>query len=228
MKPILWQPWSWNGSEETMIDTGDLRKGLTIELDGNLYSIVDWEHNKTGRGGAVVRLKLRDVRAGHIFERTWPAGSKFQRARVERQQAQYLYADGDILYFMNKDTFDQIPMNRDKVGDVVNYLKENEDCQVLTYGDEAISVELPAPSSRSRRHRAGIKGDTAQGATKPAKMETGLIVTVPSSSTSATSSRSTRAAAPTWSGRTSPQRSCRPADLRVPPNCLVTTNSRSG
>ena len=79
-----------------MIDTGDLRKGLTIELDGNLYSIVDWEHNKTGRGGAVVRLKLRDVRAGHIFERTWPAGSKFQRARVERQPAQYLYADGDI------------------------------------------------------------------------------------------------------------------------------------
>jgi elongation factor P len=163
-----------------MIDTGDLRKGLTIELDGNLYSIVDWEHNKTGRGGALVRLKLRDVRAGHIFERTWPAGSKFQRARVERQPAQYLYADGDILYFMNKETFDQIPMNRDKVGDMANYLKENEDCQLLTYGDEAISVELPAAVVLAvAETEPGLRGDTAQGGTKPARMETGLLVNVP-------------------------------------------------
>jgi elongation factor P len=163
-----------------MIDTGDLRKGLTIELDGNLYSIVDWEHNKTGRGGAVVRLKLRDVRAGHIFERTWPAGSKFQRARVERQQAQYLYADGDILYFMNKETFDQIPMNRDKVGDMVNFLKENEDCQVMTYGEEAISVELPAAVVLIvAETEPGLRGDTAQGGTKPARMETGHMVNVP-------------------------------------------------
>jgi len=163
-----------------MIDTGDLRKGLTIELDGNLYSIVDWEHNKTGRGGAVVRLKLRDVRAGHIFERTWPAGSKFARARVERQPAQYLYADGDILYFMNKETFDQIPMNRSRVGDMVNYLKENEDCQVLTYGEEAISVELPAAVVLEvAETEPGIRGDTAQGGTKQARMETGLVVNVP-------------------------------------------------
>src|SRR5688572_25044250 len=105
-------------TEDHMIDTGELRKGLTIELDGNLYNIVDWEHNKTGRGGAVVKLKLKDVRAGHIIERTWPAGSKFARARVERQDAQYLYADGDILYFMNKETYEQIPMNRDTVGDL--------------------------------------------------------------------------------------------------------------
>ena len=124
-----------------MIDTGDLRKGLTIELDGNLYSIVEWEHNKTGRGGAVVRLKLRDVRAGHTTEITRPAGSKFQRARVEHQSAQYLYSDNDIYYFMNKETFDQIAMNRAAVGDMLSFLKENEDCLVLTYGDEAISVE---------------------------------------------------------------------------------------
>jgi elongation factor P len=169
-----------NPPEEAMIDTGDLRKGLTIELDGNLYSIVDWEHNKTGRGGAVVRLKLRDVRAGHIFERTWPAGSKFQRARVERQPAQYLYADGDILYFMNKETFDQIPMNRDKVGEMTNYLKENEDCQLLTYGEEAISVELPAAVILTvAETEPGLRGDTAQGGTKPAKLETGLVVNVP-------------------------------------------------
>src|SRR3972149_10060419 len=99
-----------------MIDTGDLRRGLTIELDGTLYSVVDWEHVKVGRGGAVVRLKLRDVRAGHTIERTWPAGSKFQRVRLDRQPAQYLYAEGDILYFMNKETFDQIAMNRDAAG----------------------------------------------------------------------------------------------------------------
>src|SRR6185503_15973184 len=126
-----------------MIDTGDLRKGLTIELEGNLYSIVDWEHNKTGRGGAVVRLKLRDVRAGHQFERTWPAGSKFQRARVERQPAQFLYAEGTIYTFMNKESFEQISIDRERLGEAADYLKENDDCQILTYGDEALSVELP-------------------------------------------------------------------------------------
>ena len=163
-----------------MIDTGDLRRGLTIELDGNLYSIVDWEHVKVGRGGAVVRLKLRDVRAGHIIERTWPAGSKFQRARVERQQAQFLYADGDIYHFMNKETYDQIAMNRDRLGDAALYLKENDDCQVLTYGDEAISVELPAAVVLAvAETEPWVRGDTAQGGTKPARLETGLTVNVP-------------------------------------------------
>ena len=163
-----------------MIDTGDLRKGLTIELDGNLYSIVEWEHNKTGRGGAVVRLKLRDVRAGHTTEITRPAGSKFQRARVEHQSAQYLYSDNDIYYFMNKETFDQIAMNRAAVGDMLSFLKENEDCLVLTYGDEAISVELPAAVVLTVAETdPGIRGDTAQGGTKPAKLETGLVLNVP-------------------------------------------------
>jgi len=163
-----------------MIDTGDLRKGLTIELEGNLYTIVDWEHNKTGRGGAVVRLKLRDVRAGHMFERTWPAGSKFQRARVERQPAQFLYKEGDIFTFMNRDTYEQIAVDRDRVGDAADYLKDNEECSVLTYGDEAISVELAAAVVLEvAETEPGIRGDTAQGGTKPAKMETGLNVNVP-------------------------------------------------
>jgi elongation factor P len=163
-----------------MIDTGDLRKGLTIELDGNLYSIVDWEHNKTGRGGAKVKLKLRDVRAGHTIEHTYDSGAKFQRARVERQSAQYLYQEDNIYYFMNKETFEQIAVNKDRIEDVTPYLRENDDCAVLTYGDEAISVELPAAVVLTVvETEPGIKGDTAQGATKPAKMETGLIVTVP-------------------------------------------------
>jgi elongation factor P len=163
-----------------MIDTGDLRKGLTIEMDGNLYSIVDWEHIKMGRGGAKVRLKLRDVRAGHMFEQTYDAGAKFQRARVERQPAQYLYEDGDIFYFMNTASYEQIPMNRDRVGDLALYLRENEECSVLTYGEEAISVELPAAVVLSVAETdPWVKGDTAQGGTKPAKMETGLTVQVP-------------------------------------------------
>ncbi len=163
-----------------MIDTGDLRKGLTIEMDGNLYSIVDWEHNKTGRGGAKVKLKLRDVRAGHTIEHTYDSGAKFQRARVERQAAQYLYQEDDIYYFMNKETFEQIAVNKDRISDVTPYLRENDDCAVLTYGDEAISVELPAAVVLTVvETEPGIKGDTAQGATKPAKLETGLVVTVP-------------------------------------------------
>jgi elongation factor P len=163
-----------------MIDTGDLRKGLTIELDGNLYSIVDWEHNKTGRGGAKVKLKLRDVRAGHIIEQTYDSGAKFTRARVERQPAQYLYAEGEIYTFMNTETYDQISINKDRLGDVALYLKENDDCQLLTYGDEAISVELPAAVVlQVAQTDPWVKGDTAQGGTKPATLETGLTVNVP-------------------------------------------------
>jgi elongation factor P len=163
-----------------MIDSGDLRKGLTIELDGALYSIVDWEHNKTGRGGAKVKLKLRDVRAGHIIEQTYDSGAKFTRARVERQPAQYLYTDGNLYTFMNTETYDQIAINKDRLGDVALYLKENDDCQLLTYGDEAISVELPAAVVLSvAQTDPWVKGDTAQGGTKPAKLETGLTVNVP-------------------------------------------------
>jgi elongation factor P len=163
-----------------VIDTGDLRKGLTIEMDGNLYSIVDWEHNKTGRGGAKVKLKLRDVRAGHTIEQTYDSGAKFQRARVERQPAQYLYQEDNIYYFMNRETFEQIAVNKDRIEDVTPYLRENDECSVLTYGDEAISVELPAAVVLTVvETEPGIKGDTAQGATKPAKLETGLVVTVP-------------------------------------------------
>src|SRR6186997_3511749 len=113
-------------------------------MDGNLYSIVDWEHNKTGRGGAKVKLKLRDVRAGHTIEQTYDSGAKFQRARVERQPAQYLYQEDSIYYFMNRETFDQIAVNKDRIEDAIPFLRENDECSVLTYGDEAISVELPA------------------------------------------------------------------------------------
>ena len=163
-----------------MISTGDLKKGITLELDGTLYTVLDFQHIKIGRGSAQVRLKLRDVRAGHTIERTVQAGEKFSRARVERQPAQYLYDDGNLHYFMNTETFDQVALNRDKVGDALKYLRENAICEVLVYGDEPIGVELPAAVELEvAETEPGVKGDTAQGGTKPAKLETGLMVQVP-------------------------------------------------
>ncbi len=163
-----------------MIDTGDLRKGITLEIDGVLYQLLDFQHIKMGRGSAQVRMKLKDVRAGHIIERAVQAGTRFSRARVERQPAQYLYADGDLHYFMNTETYDQIPLNTDQLGDALQYLTENANCEVLTHGDQPIGVELPAAVEIKVEHTdPWVKGDTAQGGTKPARLETGLTVQVP-------------------------------------------------
>jgi elongation factor P len=163
-----------------MISTGDLKKGITIELEGNLYTIVDFAHIKMGRGSAQVRLKLRDVKAGHTTERTFQAGEKFARARLLRHSAQYLYADGDVHHFMNTDTYDQIALNSDQLGDARQYLRENATCEVLIHGDQPIGVELPAAVELAvAQTDPWVKGDTAQGGTKPARMETGITVHVP-------------------------------------------------
>ena len=163
-----------------MISVTDARKGVTVEMDGTLYSVLDFEHIKMGRGSAQVRLKLRDVRDGHTVDKTFQATAKLARARVDRQKCQYLYLDGDLFYFMNTETFDQIPLNRNQVGDAAMYLTENATCDVLTYGDEPIGVEVPAAVVLTvAESDPGIKGDTASGTTKPAKLETGLIVQVP-------------------------------------------------
>ncbi len=163
-----------------MIETGDLKKGITLEIDGTLYQVLDYQHIKMGRGSAQVRLKLRDVRGGHTIERTVQAGERFTRARVERQTAQYLYAEGDLHHFMNTDTYDQLIINSERLGDALNYLRENATCDILTYGDEAIGVELPAAVELAVAETdPWVKGDTAQGGTKPARLETGLMVQVP-------------------------------------------------
>jgi elongation factor P len=163
-----------------MISTGDLKKGITLELDGTLYTVLDFQHIKMGRGSAQVRLKLRDVRAGHTIERTVQAGEKFARARVERQPVQYLYVDGNLHYFMNTETFDQVALTAEQVGDALQYLRENATCDVLVYGDEPIGVELPAAVElQVAETEPWVKGDTAQGGTKPARLETGLVVQVP-------------------------------------------------
>jgi len=163
-----------------VISTAELRKGATIEMDGKLYSILDYSHIKTGRGSAQVRLRLRDVRSGGTIEHTVQSGTKFQRAVVERREMQYLYGDDQFYYFMNTESFEQIPVTVDKVGDAAKYLKENDLCEVVLFGEEVIGVELPMTVELTVVETdPGFKGDTATGGTKPAKTETGLVVNVP-------------------------------------------------
>lgn len=163
-----------------MISTGDLRKGVTIELDGVLYNVMDYQHIKMGRGSAQVRLRLRDVRQGHTIERTFQAGEKFSRARLDRHPMQFLYEDGGLYYFMNTETYDQTPLTKDQVGDALDYLKENGTVDLLTYGDDPIGVELPTTVDlKVVQTEPGFKGDTTSGATKAATLETGKTVQVP-------------------------------------------------
>ena len=163
-----------------MISTSDLRKGITIELDGTLYNVIEYQHIKMGRGSAQVRLKLRDVRQGHTIERTFQAGEKFARARLDRSPMQFLYEDGGLFYFMNTETYDQTPLTKEQVGDALSYLKENATCDLLTYGEDPIGIELPTTVElKVVAADPGFRGDTASGATKPATVETGLTVQVP-------------------------------------------------
>ncbi|MEO8541412.1 MAG: elongation factor P [bacterium] len=163
-----------------MISTAELKKGATIEMDGKLWAIMDYSHIKTGRGSAQVKIKLRDVRSGSIIEHTVQSGTKFQRARVERREMQYLYADDQFHYFMNTENYEQIPVGADKVGDASKYLKENDNCEVVLYGDEVIGIELPISVELTiTQTDPGFKGDTATGGSKPATLETGLVVQVP-------------------------------------------------
>lgn len=163
-----------------MISTGDMKRGATIELDGRIYQVMEFAHNKTGRGSALMRMKLRDIRRGDIIERTFQAGEKFPRVRVERVPMQFSYADADLFYFMNTETYDQVPLTRDQVGEAMNFLAENGACDVLFLGDEAIGIELSSSVTlRIAKSDPGMKGDTATGATKPATLETGLVVQVP-------------------------------------------------
>ena len=162
-----------------MLSTGELKKGAAVEIDGSLYQIVEVQHVKTKKS-AVYRVKLKDLRAGHITERTFNTGEKLVAERVERRDMQYLYGDTDSLTFMNTQTFDQIAVPRGIAGNALDYLREGDVVQVMAYGEEALGVELPASVTLTiTRSDPGVKGDTATGATKPATMETGLVVDVP-------------------------------------------------
>lgn len=163
-----------------MIDTGDLRKGLTLDMNGELVKVVDYQHVKQGRGSAFVRLSLRNIRTGSTTQQTFQAGTRFQTVRLERQRVQYLYNDDDLYHFMDLDTFEQFALNKEALGDAVNYLIENETLDLLTYQGEPIDVELPITVNLEvAQTEPGIRGDTAAGGTKPATLETGLTVNVP-------------------------------------------------
>jgi len=163
-----------------MIDVTEARKGATFELDGKLFTVIDFQHIKIGRGSAQVRLKMRDIRAGHTTERTFQSGDKLKDVQVMQRPAQYLYQEDEFYYFMDQGTFDQVPMNAEQLGDSLNYLKEGMIVQLSTYEGDAIGIDMPLSVELEIAETGpSFKGNTAQGGTKPAVMETGITVQVP-------------------------------------------------
>ncbi len=163
-----------------MISTSDLKKGLTIEFEGQPCNILEWQHVKIGRGGAIVRLKLRNLRSGATFDRTCDAGDKFKRLYLDRSTVTYQYQDGDQYHFMDTSTYDDIVLTSAQLGDAKDYLIDNLELDIVRYNDEPISVELPEKIVlRVTYTEPGFKGDTATGGNKPATTETGLVVQVP-------------------------------------------------
>jgi elongation factor P len=163
-----------------MISTGELRKGVAIELDGDLWQILDYHHIKMGRGSAQVRITLRNIKRGQTIERSFQAGTKWPRATMEKRPVQFLYRDGDDLHFMDTDTYDQFMLTAESLGDAVQYMKDGMTVDRTTYQGETIGVELPVTVDlRVESTEPGFAGDTATGARKPATTETGLVVSVP-------------------------------------------------
>jgi len=163
-----------------ILDTGELRKGLTIILDGELCKIVDYEHNKRGRGTANVRLTVNNLRTGANVERTFMAGAKFEQAYLDQRTVQYLYRDGSLYHFMDTETYEQPVVSAEVLGEAVDYLRENDTVDLVMYEGEVIDVELP-PSVvlKVTYTEPGVKGDTASNVTKPATLESGLTINVP-------------------------------------------------
>ena len=163
-----------------MISAGDFRNGLTIEVDNNVLQIVEFQHVKPGKGAAFVRTKLKNIKSGGVVERTFRPTEKFPQARIDRKDMQYLYADGDLFYFMDTETYDQVALNEETVGDALKFVKENEMCKICAHNGSVFSVEPPLFVELDITDtEPGFKGDTATGATKPATVETGAVVYVP-------------------------------------------------
>jgi elongation factor P len=163
-----------------MVSTGELRKGIAIELDGELWQILDYHHIKMGRGSAQVRIKLRNVKRGQTVERTFQAGERWPRAYLDRRQVQFLYRDGRDFNFMDTESYDQFMLSEEQLGDAVGYLKEGMNLDRTSYEGETIGVELPITVDlRVAETEPGFAGDTQTGARKPATTETGLVVQVP-------------------------------------------------
>ncbi len=163
-----------------MISTNDLKNGITIEVEGAIYVVMDTQHVKPGKGAAIVKAKLKNLRTGAIFEKTFNAGVKVATARIEKQLMQYLYCMGDTYYFMNMTTYEQLELNKESIGDDALYLKENLEVYITSYEGEVLGLDLPDKIELKITHtEPAVKGNTTNNALKDAECETGLNVRVP-------------------------------------------------
>jgi elongation factor P len=166
--------------EVEMISAGDFRNGVTFELDGKVYTIVEFQHVKPGKGSAFVRVKMRDVITGGVIERTFNPSEKVQEAFIERKTMQYLYNDGDLYYFMDLESYEQIPINKKILSDNFKFVKENMECKVQSYKGNVFGVEPPIfVTLEVTETEPGFKGDTSTNATKPGILETGASIRIP-------------------------------------------------
>ena len=163
-----------------MISAGDFRNGLTLEIEGNVVQVIEFQHVKPGKGAAFVRTKLKNIKNGGVIEKTFRPTEKFPAAHIERSDMQYLYNDGEMYNFMNVETFDQIAMTEDQIGDSLKFVKENEMVKMLSHAGQVFAIEPPLfVELEITETEPGFKGDTATGASKPAVVETGATVYVP-------------------------------------------------
>ena len=166
--------------EERMISAGDFRNGVTIELEDNVYQIIEFQHVKPGKGAAFVRTKLKNIKSGGVVEKTFRPTEKCPQAHIDRKDMQYLYNDGDLYYFMDVENYEQIALSADDIGDALTFVKENEMVKVCSHNGSVFAVEPPLfVELEITETEPGFKGDTATGATKPAVVETGATVYVP-------------------------------------------------
>ena len=163
-----------------MISAGDFRNGVTIELEGNIYQIIEFQHVKPGKGAAFVRTKLKNIVSGGVVEKTFRPTEKCPTAHIDRKDMQYLYSDGDLYNFMDVNTYEQVALNQETIGDALKFVKENEMCKICSHNGSVFSVEPPLfVELEITETEPGFKGDTATGASKPATVETGATVAVP-------------------------------------------------
>ena len=166
--------------EVATISTADFKNGMGLKINGKYYTIVEFQHVKPGKGGAFVRYKIRDLKSGRVIDQTCNAGTKFENVQLITKEMQYLYNDGDSFYFMDNETYDQIPVPADFIGDSVKWFKENDNCQLLYADTELLGVQPPMfIEVEITETDPGFKGDTVQGGTKPATIETGAVIQVP-------------------------------------------------
>ena len=163
-----------------MVSAGDFRNGVTFDMDGNVYQIIEFQHVKPGKGAAFVRTKIRNVITGAVTERTFNPSDKYPTAYIERKDMEYLYSDGDLYYFMDQETYDMVPVSKDMLDDSFKFIKENTPVKLLSYKGNVFSVETPNFVELTvTKADPGVKGDTATNVTKPATVETGAEIKVP-------------------------------------------------